>query len=116
MIRVKNIDVFGSLRQAHPILLNVIGWLDAAYPDMVVITDGYRKGSKGCHGTEPLRAYDLRSWVFQDPKLIETAINNAWEYDYKRPRKCVAVFHKTDNGAYHFHIQVHPNTRRKQNG
>ena len=114
MIRIKDISVFRSLSKVpiHPTLLDVIEWLDSKYPGMVVITDGHRPSDKGCHGTEPLRAIDLRSWVFQDPKFIEADIYNNWEYDCRRPRKSVCVFHKTDNGAYHFHIQVHPNTRR----
>jgi len=106
--------VFRSLVKVpiHPTLLDIIESLDLAYPGMVTITEGYRIDDKGCHGTEPLRALDLRSWVFQDPALIESDINNNWEYDSKRPDKRVCVFHKTKHGAFHFHVQIHPNTRR----
>jgi len=59
-------------------------------------------------------AFDLRSWVFKEPKLIEMKINQAWEYDPKRPEKNVAWFHEASPGSgNHFHIQVHPRTQRR---
>ncbi|MBT4177763.1 MAG: hypothetical protein HOE02_05700 [Candidatus Marinimicrobia bacterium] len=59
------------------------------------------------------RAIDLSSWVYKDFDLIkiETWINDHWIYDPARPKMKVALYHKTKNGAWHFHIQVHPNTR-----
>jgi len=114
LIKVKNISVYEGLTVPHHnTLLSVIKWLIRAYPGLIIITEGYRKGSEGCHGTEPLRAVDLRSWIFKDPRKIEKHINENWEYNQKRPGKQVALYHKTETGAYHFHIQVHPNTRRK---
>jgi len=115
VIRVKSYSVLESLMSvpACIILLSVIKWLIRAYPGLIVITEGYRRGDGGCHGTEPLRAIDIRSWVFDNPLDVERYINENWEYDQKRPGKQVALYHKTETGAYHFHIQVHPNTRRK---
>ena len=114
MIKVKNIDILLSFVNWHGKLKDVVRWFDSAYPGKLCITDGYRRGDRGCHGSEPLRAIDLRSWVFTDPQVVATDINLDWIYDTKRPLKKVCVYHKIDNGAYHFHIQVHDNTRRRQ--
>ena len=113
MIKIKDVEILLSFVNWHPKLIELVRWFDFTFPGKLCITDGYRHGDKGCHGTEPLRAIDQRSWVFQDPKAIADIINSKWEYDSKRPGKRVCYYHKTKSGAYHFHFQVHPNTRRK---
>ena len=114
MIKVKNIDILLSFVNWHPKLKDVVIWFDFTFPGKLCITDGYRKGDKGCHGTEPLRAIDQRSWVFQDPKAIADKINAEWEYDPARSGKyLVCLYHKTKSGSPHFHIQVSDHTRRR---
>jgi hypothetical protein len=120
MIYVKDTDVLISLMQvgSHPILLDVVHWLCNRFPQLICVTDGHRPGDPKCHGTDPLRAIDIRSTLFQAPKAIEVEINNHWEYDPERTHMGVAKYHRVKNpdgswGGYHFHIQVHPNTRRR---
>ena len=113
MINVKDVDILLSFVNWDDNLKDLVKWFDSTFPRKLCITDGYRKGDKGCHGTDPLRAIDQRSWVFQDPHAIAKIINNKWEYDSERPGKRVCYFHKTKGGAYHFHLQTHPNTKRK---
>lgn len=117
MIQVKNTDVLLSLSTvaAHPALQDVMAWICDKYPNLICITEGFRPGP-GCHGTDPCRARDIRSTVFQEPRAIESEINNFWEYDPDRPHKLVAMYHRILKpsgkwGAYHFHIQTHPSTR-----
>ncbi len=96
----------------------------------VITTSTFRKGDKGCHGTIPLRAFDLRSWNLLDPSRIPLDVNEHWIYDPKRPNKKVAILHaicpecKHNNLEYrdtcekcgaglpgwHLHLQVHKNT------
>ena len=92
----------------HPILLDFNLWFQERYP-YLIITSAYRK--TGIHGTDPLRAEDLRSYVYLDPESIEHEINDIWVYDPDRPEKKVCIYHNVGRGN-HFHIQVHPNTRK----
>ena len=64
--------------------------------------------------TDPLTInfVDLRSWIYTEPEALAKDINNKWAYDPKRPMMDVCVFHDSGEGE-HFHIQVHPNTKRK---
>ena len=73
----------------------------------------------GIHGTNPLRAIDLRSWTMRNPELIEEKINKAWIYDTDRPQYNVCVYHESKRTqpdgtikdlGFHFHLQVHDNT------
>lgn len=61
-----------------------------------------------CHGTAPLRAFDLRSWMFTPGECqeIQRVINEHWTYDPDRPHKKVCLYHKVGNNAWHFHFQV----------
>ena len=137
MIQIKNIEVLRSLLGVnyHSILIDLVSWCSENIQD-IVITDGYRRGSKGVHGTVPCRGKDLRSSIYEDPQAITVLINNDWEYDNKRPRKQCALYHarcpkcKKDykhifrkycecgvdiTNHWHIHLQVHPNTRRRGN-
>ena len=98
----------------HPMLIEVLAWTGENF-NGAVITEGWRMSQYAdVHCTNPLRAFDLRSWVFKEPKLIEMKINQAWEYDPKRPEKNVAWFHEAVPGSgKHFHVQVHPRTRKR---
>lgn len=64
------------------------------------------------HDSDPLRAFDIRSWMFSTDECeeIRDKINEEFTYDTKRPQKKVCVYHGIGRNAMHFHIQVHPNT------
>ena len=100
----------------HPKLIEVLIWIGENFNGaMAIITEGWRMAHAGdVHCTNPLRAFDMRSWVFKNPELVETKINEAWEYDPQRPDKQVAWYHEASEGSgYHLHIQVHPRTQRR---
>lgn len=119
MIKVKDSKVLLSLSEvpAHPRLQDLMEWLCERFPDKICITEGYRPGP-GVHGTDPCRARDIRSSQFTQPKVIEDIINDYWQYDPDRPGMQVAFYHRVrkdsgDWGGFHFHIQVHNNTRKR---
>lgn len=118
MIRLKDSSVLYSLGRVpyDEMLLTILTWIDDQYPGMVVMTCGYRPGDPGVHGTIPCRGTDIRSWVFKNPELVRNYINHMWEYDFKRPDMQVCVYHESKPGAddWHFHIQVHSNTRLRE--
>ena len=101
-------------RRFSPLLITIL--LDVAKEHGLVITESYRpkKHRNDLHGTSPVRAIDIREWCYSPIKAkeIEREINYRWEYDYKRTEKKVAWIHDSGKGI-HFHIQVHPNTRRR---
>ena len=116
MISIKDRDVLkGMLVVAfHPTLIRVLRWADETWPDLLTITSAYRAGDLGSlHATNPCRAIDIRSWVFKDPYLVMRKINEVWVYDPHRLYMNVAILHNVGSG-WHFHIQVHPNTRRRE--
>lgn len=83
-----------------------------------VVTSAYREHKahakdSGIHSTDPLRAVDIRSWIYSDPEMIVDWINLQWEYDNQRPWMKCAILHNTGSGE-HIHVQVHPNTRRRR--
>lgn len=80
--------------------------------DVMYFTSGYREGDPGCHGTIPLRAYDLRSRVYKDPQSIVDRVNSRWIYDPDRAQKTVAMLHDVGRGI-HMHFQVHDKTHYK---
>jgi len=114
MISVKDKSVLASLLMVEydETLIDILMWLIDEYPERVVFTCGHRASDKGIHGTIPCRAVDLRSWTFRSPDRAANYINMVWEYDPKRPEMTVALFHDSGEGP-HFHIQSHPNTRRR---
>lgn len=113
-IEVKNDHVLKSLL-VHPFdpkLIEVVCWI-MRDNEGGVITEGFRiqKHKNDLHGLIPVRAIDIRSWCYSNPASIEKRINFYWQYDYNRPDMKVCFFHN-DQGE-HFHIQVHPHTRRR---
>lgn len=120
----------------HPILIDIYQWIASRQPG-TTITSAYRAGGGGIHDTNPLRAFDLRSWDILEPEYWHDAINAAWSYDYTRPAMRVCVLHAvcpkcgTNHdylngglvnkcrvcgtgiaGNFHFHVQCHPHTRK----
>jgi len=113
MIEIKSKAVMVQLLKAvyDEKLIEILDWLYDLHPEFV-FTCGFRAGDPGTHGTDPCRAVDLRSWVFNSPETIRAEINNTWLYDPDRLNKKVCKYHDTGSGD-HFHIQVHYNTRRR---
>jgi hypothetical protein len=111
MIASKNEQVERNILAVawHPKLIQLYQWIKDCYPE-ALITSAYREGDKGVHGTDPLRGFDLRSWVFDDPESVKDDINEMWVYDPTRPDKKVAILHDVGQGM-HFHLQVHDNTQ-----
>ena len=110
-IKVKTQNIFLTLmgKQADRKLIYLVCWMAMVKEWPLVVTDFYRKGSRGVHGTDPVRGLDIRSWIYPDPRAIEFEINDNWIYDNTRPDKQVALYHNAGSG-YHFHLQVHPLT------
>lgn len=104
----------------HFNLIKIANWL-IGITDELVFTSGYRThlihdNDSGIHITDPLRAFDIRSYLYKSPKNIENRINSVWAYDPERPGKYnVANYHDTGLGV-HFHIQVHNNTKARWEG
>jgi len=98
----------------HPNLIRVSIWIVETAGE-VVYTSGYRPklihdDDSGIHTTDPLRAFDLRHYIYDKPDGLCRRINRVWTYDPKRPNIPVALLHDTGLGK-HFHIQVHDNTK-----
>ena len=104
-------DIRGVLSVGwHPTLISVYEWLLETYGDDVIITCAYEKRDySSTHSVNPLRAIDIRSWIFADPNAVEENINQHWKYDGDRMDINVALYHDVGRGE-HIHIQVHDNT------
>lgn len=94
-------------------LVEVIVWIAENYP--MVLTEGWRIARHGAdlHATDPVRAIDIRSWIYENPVGIAQVINQKFVYDPNRPDMDVAVLHAVEGGVMHFHLQAHQNTRRR---
>ena len=112
-IEVKDTDVLKNLidRKWHPMLVDIVLWIAENYG--LCFTEGWRPARhKGdVHDTDPLRAVDLRHWIYPDEIIqeIEHAGNQRWIYDPTRPKMKCIILHSVGSG-FHFHVQVHPNT------
>ena len=88
-------------------LCTIILWVAERWG--LMITESFRpqRHPNDLHGTDPVRALDLRYW-FYSPELaheIAEHINKRFIYDPSRPEMKVAIIHNTGSGM-HFHIQV----------
>jgi hypothetical protein len=120
LIHLKDIDVLKGLitHPAHPILIQVLGWLNSRYPDQITITCAYESrrdaaltGKVSLHSTIPFRAIDIRSSCFNNPEEVEERINQYWVYDPDEREKKVALYHDVGRGL-HIHVQVTDRTKR----
>ena len=94
----------------HNNLIEVYLWLKDRYPDQIFLTCAYEdRDYPSTHSVDPLRAFDIRSWVFTDPQAVTDNINQHWKYDPDRMDMNVAVYHDVGRGK-HIHLQVHDNT------
>lgn len=117
MIQIKDTTVLESLilHPAHPRLIEVLLWICDRYPVVVLTGMFEERDYPSVHSTIPVRACDIRSWVYKHPEKVEADINAHWEYDPERPEMKVAIFHDTGRGP-HIHIQAHDRTRRRTKG
>lgn len=76
------------------------------------LTSLYRIGDTGVHGQLPLRGMDLRCRSIRLGEQLEQMINEEWIYDPSRPDMKCAILHG-EGANLHIHLQVHPNTRRR---
>ena len=102
------------IHPVHPMLVKIDQWIFEKY-GALFITSSWRPykihpGDSGIHSEIPIRANDLRSKIFTSPSEVEDCINQNWEYDPQRPELNVCVYHNSGQG-WHFHVQVHQNTR-----
>lgn len=111
MIAIKDHTVLRGILAIpfHRKMVTMATWIAHRYSEMV-ITDGYRDGDPGVHGTNPCRGMDIRSTSFPDPKKVVDDINAHWIYDSARPLKSCALYHNTGRG-YHIHLQVEEDTQ-----
>lgn len=99
----------------HPILVDLVWWV-VDFAGEVVATSGRRyrslyAGDSGIHMTDPLRALDIRYYIYNNPDKLRDIINRAWQYDRTRPGLKCALLHDVGKGK-HFHLQVHDRTIR----
>ena len=113
----KNNRIFELAHQVgwHPKLREVLLWI-VKLTGEVIITSGYRptriySNDSGVHGTNPLRAVDLRYYIYANAEALQDQINLVFTYDPSRPLLRVAWLHDTGQGK-HFHIQVHNKTTK----
>lgn len=113
-IEFKDVNVLRSLFmvQWDGVLIDLLVWMVVRY-DKLLFTSGFRLDDPGVHGQMPLRGFDLRSTVYENPQKICDDVNEHWVYDTERPEKKVAMLHDVGQGI-HFHFQVHPRTVYKK--
>jgi hypothetical protein len=107
----------------HEIALELIErfWPDASHPARITcifrtqaeeIAAG---GKSGIHSlSSPYRAIDIGAKEFSQVQIDASAaaLNARWLYDPARPAKLVC-FSEPHGSGPHFHLQVHPSTRRR---
>jgi len=117
MIQVKNMQVCLSLMGwlYHSKLQHLIAWIYSRHKKLY-FTEGHRiaRHLNDLHATNPVRAIDLRSWIFKNPRKVKQDIDDHWIYDSDRPKMSCCVYHRVGIGGWHFHCQVHPNTRMRE--
>lgn len=89
-------------------------FVEATYHKPIVLTSVARMGDPSSnHCARPVRAVDFRSRIFEGDEIAEILyeINKEWIYDPSRPELHCLIHHDQDRG-WHFHAQVHPDTKR----
>ena len=116
-IKIKDSSVLKGLmaHKFHHKLVPLIAYISDKYG--LMMTESYRKKRhrNDLHGTDPVRACDLRFRYYKSQKLayeISDDINNKWVYDSNRPDMMCCIVHDSGEGI-HFHIQVHPKTLKR---
>ena len=100
-----------DLDYLHPLLRQLLAWLEEELGFELVNTSNYRPGDSGVHGTIPVRGWDVRMRNVRVANVIASVVNENWTYDPTRPNRYCAVAHG-EGANFHLHLQVHPNTER----
>lgn len=110
-LKFKDKDVYMSnATHAHcHRLAEIEFWVLSNFGMLVTCAHRRSRHSNDLHGTDPVRAKDIRSWCYKDPEKVVAAINAMWVYDPSRPHMLVAVYHDAGSGK-HIHLQSHPHT------
>ena len=111
-LKFKDRGVFASAFKVrwHPKLVDLLFSIE----EEKLITCAYESRKYiSLHSMEPLRAVDLRSYIYRDPKSLVDKINEEWIYNPNAPRRNVAIYHNVGRGR-HIHLQVHDDTERKK--
>lgn len=106
-LEYKNLNVLKSLftKAWHINLIGVLQWMVLRY-NRVYFTQGWEsRDYASVHNTDPLRGFDIRHSVYDDPAEVVNDINKHWIYDPERPEMKVAMLHDIGRGM-HMHIQV----------
>ena len=106
-LEYKNLNVLQSLfvKAWHPMLIGLLQWMVLRY-NRVLFTQGFEKRDyPSVHNTDPLRGFDIRHSVYEDPVAVVDDINKHWIYDPNRPNMKVAILHDVGRGM-HMHMQV----------
>ena len=98
----------------HPILTDIINYILQLHGE-VIVTSAFRpikihQTDSGIHSTDPLRALDIRHYIYNNPDALVDIVNRKFTYDPKRPTKKCAIFHNTK--GWHIHLQCHDKTRQ----
>lgn len=100
----------------HPGLVDLFMWV-VKFTGEVVITSGRRYRTlysldSGVHLTDPLRAVDIRSYIYADPEDLCGIINKKFQYDRLRPDMKCAIYHQVAKSGLgrHIHLQAHDRT------
>lgn len=106
MYHIKNLDILNL----EPMLQEICEAVKERF-GLDVITDAFRPGDDGVHGTTPLRGIDKRCRDKLIGNHVATWVNMRWLYDSERPGKKCCICHDTGKGL-HLHLQVHPRSVR----
>lgn len=106
-VEFKNENVFRNYHSVlhHPNLIELEWWWLNEFGETVV-TSAFRYGDKGVHGQNPLRAVDLRSWIYSNPAGMARYANTVWIYSPQKPKKKCVLLHNVRDRGIHFHLQV----------
>jgi len=105
-LQFKSKQVFENYHKVahHPKLTEFMWWF-LELTGEAVVTSAWRR-RPGIHNTDPLRALDLRSWLYNKPEKMADYINSKWSYDSLRPKLNVCIYHEVNKHGIHYHIQV----------
>lgn len=103
------IDI-AQLEFITPLLREMALDLEKHFGVEFIITSLYRINDTGVHGQLPLRGIDLSCKDEAMGLIVENYINKKWCYDPQRLQMMCCMYHAVVGGAFHIHLQVHPNT------
>ncbi len=98
------------------IIMDIVVFCEENFSKDVIPTSIYRPFNGKKHSVHNVyRGFDFRSRIFTKEEInaILDYVNDKYIYDPLRPNYKVAIFHNVGYG-WHFHIQCHPRTRRRE--